>query len=99
MAGRKIGRCRGRYGFPSRVPPLLNSRQLTETSNNPTNPLHSSNAARKPVNTDDSTVDPREIDKVLSEVAGMIGRWHLFKRFIADSLKASCSVMLQKFVI
>jgi len=71
------------------------SQQLTETTNNPPNPLYSSNAPRKPVNVDDATVDPREIDKVLSEVAGMIGRWHLFKRFLADTVKACCSVIFR----
>jgi hypothetical protein len=32
-------------------------------------------------------VDPRDIDKVLSELAGMIGRWRLFRKFITESLK------------
>ena len=44
---------------------------------------------------DDATVEPREIDKVLAEVAGMIGRWHLFKRFLTDAVKACYSLMLQ----
>jgi hypothetical protein len=44
---------------------------------------------------DDAPVEPREIDKVLSEVAGMIGRWHLFKRFLADAVKACYSSMLR----
>ncbi|KAI0303459.1 COG4-domain-containing protein [Multifurca ochricompacta] len=33
-------------------------------------------------------VNPRDIDKVISEVAGMTGRWNLFKRFLLDRLKA-----------
>ncbi|KAI0290488.1 COG4-domain-containing protein [Russula brevipes] len=32
-------------------------------------------------------VNPREIDKVISEAAGMAGRWNLFKRFLVDRLK------------
>ncbi|KAG8912577.1 hypothetical protein FRC02_005936 [Tulasnella sp. 418] len=36
---------------------------------------------------DDDAPDPREIDKVLSEVAGIAGRWALFKRFLADRLR------------
>lgn len=32
-------------------------------------------------------VDPREIDKVLSELAGMTGRWGLFRHFLWDRLK------------
>ncbi|KAJ7098169.1 COG4 transport protein-domain-containing protein [Mycena belliarum] len=38
---------------------------------------------------DEDVVDPREIDKVLSEVAGMAGRWNLFKKFLSESLKGS----------
>ena len=36
---------------------------------------------------DDDLVDPREIDKVLSEAAGMSGRWGLFRKFLHDRLK------------
>ena len=34
-------------------------------------------------------VNPRDIDKVISEVAGMAGRWNLFKRFLVDRLQVS----------
>ncbi|KAK7043715.1 Golgi transport complex subunit 4 [Paramarasmius palmivorus] len=30
-------------------------------------------------------VDPREIDKLLVEISGMVGRWSLFKRFLLDN--------------
>lgn len=50
--------------------PLFIPCQLIETTNNPPNPLYSSNAPRKAVSLDEATVDPREIDKVLSEFAG-----------------------------
>lgn len=53
--------------------------------NNPPIPLFSSNPRRQP--TEENVVDPREIDKVLSEVAAMIGRWHLFKKFLLEALK------------
>ncbi|KAI0807010.1 COG4-domain-containing protein [Fomes fomentarius] len=36
---------------------------------------------------DEDAVDPREIDKVLIEVAGMSGRWGLFRKFLHDRLK------------
>lgn len=36
---------------------------------------------------DEELVDPREIDKVVSEVAGMAGRWNLFKKFLSESLR------------
>ncbi|THH27626.1 hypothetical protein EUX98_g6565 [Antrodiella citrinella] len=35
---------------------------------------------------DEEIVDPREIDKVLSEVAGMAGRWSMFRKFLYDRL-------------
>ncbi|KIM48961.1 hypothetical protein M413DRAFT_59758 [Hebeloma cylindrosporum] len=59
-------------------------RKLSEVSNNPPVPLFSSNPRRQP---EDVGLDPREIDQVLSELAGMIGRWHLFKKFLSDALK------------
>ncbi|KAH9890716.1 COG4-domain-containing protein [Cubamyces lactineus] len=37
--------------------------------------------------TDEDLVDPREIDKVLSEAAGMSGRWGLFRKFMHERLK------------
>ncbi|KAI6167137.1 COG4-domain-containing protein [Pisolithus thermaeus] len=43
---------------------------------------HSSNTA----NEDDSP-NPREIDKVLSEIAGMCGRWSLFRKFLVEQLQ------------
>jgi len=36
---------------------------------------------------DEGVIDPREIDKVLSEVAGMMGRWNLFRKFLSEALK------------
>lgn len=32
-------------------------------------------------------VDPREIDKTLSEIAGMSGRWNLFRKFLVEQLQ------------
>ncbi len=59
--------------------------KLADVLNNPPIPLFSSNPRRQP--TEETVVDPREIDKVLSEVAAMIGRWHLFKKFLSEALK------------
>lgn len=39
-----------------------------------------------PQGNEEPTVDPREIDKTLSEIAGMLGRWSLFKKFLLESL-------------
>ncbi|KAG8941785.1 hypothetical protein FRC04_004104 [Tulasnella sp. 424] len=36
---------------------------------------------------EDDGPDPREIDKVLTEVAGLAGRWALFRRFLTERLK------------
>ncbi|KAF9228537.1 COG4-domain-containing protein [Gyrodon lividus] len=40
-----------------------------------------------PIITEVSDVDPREIDKTLSEIAGMSGRWCLFRKFLAEQLQ------------
>jgi len=40
-----------------------------------------------PLSEDD--VNPRDVDKVISEAAGMAGRWNLFRRFLLDRLKVS----------
>ncbi|PPQ65096.1 hypothetical protein CVT24_003057 [Panaeolus cyanescens] len=37
---------------------------------------------------DDTGLDPRDIDKVLSELAGIIGRWYLFKKYLTDNFKS-----------
>ncbi|KAG1903982.1 COG4-domain-containing protein [Suillus fuscotomentosus] len=36
---------------------------------------------------DDDELDPREIDKLLSEIAGMSGRWFLFRKFLVEQLQ------------
>ncbi|KDR81347.1 hypothetical protein GALMADRAFT_239193 [Galerina marginata CBS 339.88] len=59
-------------------------RKLTEISTNPPIPLFSS-IPRRPQ--EDVVIDPREIDKILSELAGMVGRWNLFKKFLSEALK------------
>ncbi|KAG8891141.1 hypothetical protein FRB99_003829 [Tulasnella sp. 403] len=37
--------------------------------------------------TEEDGPDPREVDRVLTEVAGMAGRWALFRRFLIEHLK------------
>lgn len=39
------------------------------------------------MNPEEAAVDPREIDRVLSEMAGMVGRWGLFKKFLVEALR------------
>ena len=41
---------------------------------------------------EDDTVDAREIDKVLTEVAGMAGRWGLFRKFLYERLSVSMMI-------
>jgi hypothetical protein len=36
---------------------------------------------------DEELIDPREIDKVISETAGMAGRWSLFRKFLLERLQ------------
>lgn len=36
-------------------------------------------------------LDPRDIDKIISEIATMVGRWNLFELFIAETLNVSAS--------
>lgn len=49
--------------------------------------MFASNGRRQqpPQASEEAVMDPREIDKVLSEIAGMLGRWNMFKRFLLDS--------------
>lgn len=49
--------------------------------------MFQSNPRKLQASSEEFTIDPREIDKVLSELAGMIGRWHLFKKFLFEDLK------------
>ncbi|KAF7338520.1 hypothetical protein MVEN_02078100 [Mycena venus] len=66
-------------------------RKLTDVAENPPLTLTShANAVRRQqpsMAADEELVDPREIDKVVSEVAGMAGRWSLFKKFLSESLR------------
>ncbi|TCD62614.1 hypothetical protein EIP91_006628 [Steccherinum ochraceum] len=36
---------------------------------------------------DEETADPREVDRVLSEAAGMASRWSMFRKFLYDRLR------------
>lgn len=39
------------------------------------------------VSAEEEPVDIREIDKVLTEVAGMAGRWNLFRKFLFENME------------
>ncbi|KAJ7764494.1 COG4 transport protein-domain-containing protein [Mycena maculata] len=64
-------------------------RKISDIADNPPLSMASQISRRQQpsMSLDEDIVDPREIDKVLSEVAGMAGRWNLFKKFLSESLK------------
>lgn len=43
---------------------------------------------------EEDVVDAREIDKVLSEVVGMAGRWSLFRKFLRGRLQVGVSMYM-----
>ena len=61
--------------------------KLADITSNPPIPMFQSNPRKLQASSEELTIDPREIDKVLSELAGMVGRWHLFKKFLYEDLK------------
>lgn len=63
----------------------FNFSQLSDVSNS----MVSTSTPRKQFSTtvDMDEVDPREIDKTLSEIAGMSGRWNLFRKFLVEQLQ------------
>ncbi|EAU88111.1 hypothetical protein CC1G_03783 [Coprinopsis cinerea okayama7 len=60
-------------------------RKMADILNNP--PITLASNRKPPPPNEDLAIDPREIDKVLSELSGMIGRWNLFRKFLLDALK------------
>ncbi|EIN07598.1 COG4-domain-containing protein [Punctularia strigosozonata HHB-11173 SS5] len=66
-------------------------RKLAETSTSPF--ALTSHGLRKPPHqvgaamTEDDTLDGREIDQVITEVATMAGRWSLFRKFLINRLQ------------
>ncbi|PFH45270.1 hypothetical protein AMATHDRAFT_71881, partial [Amanita thiersii Skay4041] len=58
--------------------------KLVEISNPAHSPFASMKRSPVPVS-ESSTLDPRDIDRVTSELTAMVGRWNLFKLFIMDS--------------
>ena len=48
-------------------------------------------AVQKGTDLDDEMVEYKEIDGLLSEIAGLAGRWGLFGRFIIERLRVRTS--------
>jgi hypothetical protein len=44
-------------------------------------------------------VDVREIDKVITEAAGMAGRWSLFRKFLFERLEAGSCFMFDCYAL
>lgn len=66
--------------------------QLIEIATTVPSPMAASPAVRRqPMQGSmvEDEVDAREIDKVISEAAGMASRWNLFRRFLYDRLRVS----------
>lgn len=86
---RSIKRKVGDFPFPYHLTEFRLS-QLTDVSNS----TASMSAPRKQIQTtvEMDEVDPREIDKTLSEIAGMSGRWYLFRKFLVEQLQACTHV-------
>ena len=61
--------------------------KLADITSNPPIPMFQLNPRKLQASSEELAIDPREIDKVLSELAGMVGRWHLFKKFLSEDLK------------
>ncbi|KAG6850470.1 hypothetical protein H0H93_012891 [Arthromyces matolae] len=63
-------------------------RKLLDIANNPPTAPSSyiNRRTQAPSNFEEANIDPREVDKLLSELAVMIGRWSLFKKFLTESL-------------
>ncbi|OAX40804.1 COG4-domain-containing protein [Rhizopogon vinicolor AM-OR11-026] len=63
-------------------------RKLLDVSSSPfsVSPFISRKQLQASTQEDDES-DPREIDKILSEIAGMSGRWYLFRKFLVEQLQ------------
>ena len=90
MDGKKIGLWSVRLGSSSAfiMKYLFDfSMKLADITNNPPIPMFQSIPRKSQASSEELAIDPREVDKILSELAGMLGRWQLFKKFLSEALK------------
>ncbi|CCM06080.1 uncharacterized protein FIBRA_08327 [Fibroporia radiculosa] len=66
-------------------------RKISDTASHPPSGAGPAAIRRQTVGEEEDPVDPRDIDRVLTEAAGMGGRWSLFRRFMYDRLKEEFS--------
>jgi len=65
---------------------MLNVAQLTDIHSHPPVPMFSPLARTQPLSAvDEEAPDARQIDKLVTEISGMTGRWSLFKKFILEA--------------
>ncbi|KAI5824704.1 COG4-domain-containing protein [Schizophyllum commune Tattone D] len=64
-------------------------RKLSDITNHPPTPLYYTGAASRQQNPTTEEVDPREIDKVVSEAAGMVSRWNVFRKFLCETMQTN----------
>ncbi|KAH7908021.1 COG4 transport protein-domain-containing protein [Hygrophoropsis aurantiaca] len=65
-------------------------RKLGDIANSSSTPSATRKGPSQGIANDEET-DPREIDKLLSEISGMSGRWNLFRRFLVEQTQESDS--------
>ncbi|EGO21633.1 hypothetical protein SERLADRAFT_451655 [Serpula lacrymans var. lacrymans S7.9] len=68
--------------------------KLADVSRSPLSTLNTSSQkqAFHQVSVEDEVIDPREIDKASTEIAGMAGRWSLFRRFLIEQLTDNSAI-------
>ncbi|TRM61706.1 COG4 transport protein-domain-containing protein [Schizophyllum amplum] len=63
-------------------------RKLSNVTNHPPTPLYYGGTSRQQQPPQED-VDPREIDKVVSEAAGMVSRWNVFRKFLCETMQTN----------
>lgn len=53
-----------------------------------------SSQARKAALISEDGLDPREVDKLLNEIASIAGRWNLFRQFLVDRLSVRAYICI-----
>lgn len=73
---------------------VLSLSQLSDISNSISTPRKQTTTVEM------DEVDPREMDKTLSEIAGMSGRWYLFRKFLVEQLQVCTHIerLLEAFL-
>jgi conserved oligomeric Golgi complex subunit 4 len=65
---------------------LQASQRAAQASNNSQRPGQATLTAAE---MEEEAANAKEVDKIVSEIAGLAGRWGLFRRFLLERLKVS----------